>query len=137
MLHGPTRTFKQCIDIDGNIRWQPGGVDCSLAGMHPVCQMTRVESGVTVASYTSKGYSTKGLHVQKIGENGTTIWTENGLVITDDYYTSHSLSSDGMGGVIIGWGTKKGWFTEEKAFIQRVSASGKLLWGENGIRLNK
>ena len=105
--------------------------------MHPACQLTRIEPGVTVTSYTSKGYSTKGLHVQKLETSGNPVWPENGLVITDDYFTSHSLSSDGMGGIIIGWGTKKGWFSEEKAFIQRVSTSGQLLWGENGIRLNK
>ncbi len=129
--------YAQHIDSFGNIRWKAGGVNVSLAGMNPSCLVTETGSGSIIASYTPKGYETKGIHIEKMDTDGIVSWQENGIVITGDYYTSQSISPDGTGGVIVGWGTVNGWFSPEKAFLQRVDSAGRLMWGDSGIRINK
>jgi hypothetical protein len=129
--------YAQRINSNGNILWPAGGVNLSLSGMNPGCLMVGASGGTAIASYASKGYSTKGLHVQKLNADGITAWQENGVVITDNYYTTQCLSPDGTGGAIVGWGIGKGLFTKEKAYLQRVNAAGQLMWGLTGLRLNK
>jgi hypothetical protein len=129
--------YAQRIDSNGNFLWKTGGVDVSLAGMNPACFVVSDGKGSIIVSYTSKGYETKGIHIEKLSADGITAWEENGVVLTDDYYTSQSISPDGTGGVIVGWGMSKGTFTKEKVSIQRVSSTGQLMWGERGIRFTK
>jgi hypothetical protein len=40
--------------------------------------------------------------------------------------------SDGQGGIIAAWGLSK-----SGAYVQRLNADGRLLWGEKGIKLGK
>jgi hypothetical protein len=77
-----------------------------------------------------------GLYLQRLNGSGQIQWPENGIRVIDDEYQGYSIAPDGQGGVIVGWGVGKGLFRSEKAYIQRVNADGKLLWGEEGIRLN-
>ena len=43
---------------------------------------------------------------------------------------------EGKGVQFVGRGIGKGPFISEKAYVQRVNADGKLLWGEERIKLN-
>ncbi len=88
-------------------------------------------------SFKEAGTSKKGVLVQRLDSTGKTAWPGNGVVVTDSDTTGHFISFDGQGGAIVAWGIGKGTFNSEKGYVQRVSADGKLLWGENGIRLNK
>ncbi len=76
------------------------------------------------------------LHAQKVNGSGQTVWPTNGVAVTDNGFAGNSISPDGYGGVIVAWGVGRGTFSSEKAYVQRVSSEGKLLWGE-GIELNK
>lgn len=77
------------------------------------------------------------LYVQKLDSNGNTIWAANGIPVTEEGFSSQFISPDGQGGMIAAWCVSKGLFSSEKAYVQRISADGNLMWGEEGIRLNR
>jgi hypothetical protein len=133
-----TNLFAQRLDAAGNIKWQAGGINVSLAALNLFCSIINAGDGNTIAAYSflENGGNRQGLHVQQLNANGQTVWPENGVAVTDAIYASHVISPDGQGGAITAWGIGKGLFGSEKAYLQRIDSSGKLLWGENGIRLN-
>lgn len=76
------------------------------------------------------------LHAQKLDSKGQSLWQDNGIPVVEDGFAGYSTSPDRQGGLIVAWGVGKGIFGSEEAYVQRVSADGKLMWGETGIRLN-
>jgi hypothetical protein len=128
--------YAQRIDASGDVLWQPGGINVSADAINPGHMIVSDGTGGALVSYFFSE-TRKDLHVQKVGADGKTIWPENGVQVAGGDYSGYSIAPDGQGGVIIGWGVGKGTFSSEKAYVQRVSADGNLLWGEDGIRLNK
>jgi hypothetical protein len=129
--------YAQRTDAQGHTMWISGGVKVSLASPNPRSSMVSSGDGGAIIAYgfLENGGNNQGLHVQKINADGQTIWPENGLVVTEGFFASQDIAPDGDGGVIIGWGVGKSFFSSEKAYIQRINSQGQALWGEEGIRL--
>lgn len=127
--------YAQRVDQDGNLLWQAGGVKVSSTSLNPHHAIASDGSGGAYISYSLPG-DWKMLHVQKMNNDGKTLWGENGVLVIDREYAGHSVSPDGLGGVVIGWGSSRGTVGSEEAYIQRVHADGTLLWGAAGIKLN-
>ncbi len=132
---GEASIYAQRADEHGNLLWQAGGVKVASTSLNPRPMIVSDGAGGAIVSYSFQEDG-KMLHVQKLDSSGRTAWQENGVSITESGFSSHYISSDGQGGIVISWGIGKGTFSPEKAYLQRVSADGRLLWGENGIRLN-
>ncbi|MDD4986769.1 MAG: hypothetical protein PHQ43_13535 [Dehalococcoidales bacterium] len=127
-----TGVYAQRIKADGTISWQAGGVKVSSTPLNPFPMIVSDGAGGAIVSYVLE----EGLYVQRLNGNGERVWPENGIRVIDGEYQGCSIAPDGQGGVIVGWGVGKGMFSSEKAYTQRVSTDGKLLWGEDGLRLN-
>jgi hypothetical protein len=128
--------YAQQVDASGHISWPAGGAKVSGTSLNPHPSIVSDDTGGAIVSYSYKEDG-KVLHAQKIDASGNTLWQENGISITDSGFASQSLTSDGKGGAIIAWGVGKATFGSERAFIQRVNTDGKLMWGEEGIRINE
>ena len=118
-------TYAQNIGADGNIKWQPSGKLLSSSG-----PQRAVSNGSGGAIFTFGR-----IRAQRIDADGRTMWPDDGILFTDSKGT-HDISCDGYGGAVIVWGIGKDMFSSEKSYVQRISADGKLLWGDKGIRLN-
>jgi hypothetical protein len=127
--------YAQRVNADGNIMWQPGGINVSADAINPNHMIVSDGSGAAIVSYFFSE-SRKDLHVQKLAGDGKTLWAENGVQVNGDDYSGYSIVADGLGGIIIGWGVNGGTFSSGKACVQRVGSDGNLLWGKEGIRLN-
>jgi hypothetical protein len=141
LRNGLASIYAQRVDSSGVMKWQMGGLQvCYIKSNTSLFFRQAVSDGLGGALVTCRfkeaGTSQKGILVQKLDSNGRAVWSSNGIVVTDSDTAGHSISSDGQGGAIVAWGVSKGMFNSEKAYVQRLSADGKLLWGENGIRLN-
>ena len=99
--------------------------------------MTSVGSGgaIIACSYKEAETGKKGLLAQRLDATGKAVWS-NGVVVTESDHITHVLSSDGQGGAIVAWGSGKFMFKSERSYVQRIDSEGKLVWGEEGIRLN-
>jgi hypothetical protein len=129
------RICAQKVDEDGNLMWQAGGVKVASTSKNPFPQIIGTGQGDIVVSYSFEE-DRENLHVQKLGSNGDTLWAENGISVLEGEFSGQFIAPDGQGGAIVAWGVNKGLFSSEKAYVQRVSADGQLMWGEDGIRLN-
>ncbi len=121
--------YAQKIDANGNIKWQPGGVE--------VCYIkTRASFWPRMAVSDGSGGAivTFGTRAQRIDADGRTVWPDDGVIFTAG--GTHDLDSDGHGGAVIAWGRGKSMFKSERSYVQRIDSNGSLLWGEEGIRLN-
>jgi len=124
--------YAQKVDADGTISWQAGGVKVASTSLNPHRMIVTDGAGGAIVSYSLE----EGLYVQRLNGGGQTLWLDNGIQVTDGEYQGYSIAPDGHGGLIVGWGIGKGLFSSEKAYVQRVSADGKLMWDEDGVRLN-
>jgi len=70
-----------------------------------------------------------------IDADGRTMWLDDGVIFTAG--GTHAMDYDGHGGAVIAWGRGKSMFRSEKSYIQRIDSNGNLLWGTEGIRLNR
>lgn len=126
---GSMSLYAQKIDADGNLRWQLGGEEVCYIETHSSFwprMAVSDGSGGAIVTYSNRA--------QRIDADGRTMWPGDGILFTDR--GTHDLAYEGHGGAIIAWGSGKSIFRSERSYIQRISADGKLLWGEEGIRLN-
>ncbi len=72
-------------------------------------------------------------YVQRLSADGTPMWGENGLLISDfnNDQEDSQIISDGAGGAIVLWPGSLG--SGNDLFAQRVGHNGELLWGEEGL----
>jgi hypothetical protein len=127
--------YAQKVDAGGTISWQVGGINVASTSLNPHPRIVSGSLGEVLISYSFQEDG-KMLHVQKLSNSGQTLWLENGVQVIDGEYQGYSISPDGQEGVVVGWGVGKGLFSSEKAYVQRISAEGKLMWSEEGVRLN-
>jgi len=129
LRNGLASIYAQRIDADGHFRWQLGG--------EKVCYIETNQSfwpRLAVSDSQGGAIITYGNCAQKIDADGRTMWPSGGIMFAGG--DTHDLACDGHDGAIIAWGSGKSMFSSEKSYVQRVSAEGKLLWGEKSIRLN-
>jgi len=131
--------YAQKIDAEGNIKWQPGGEEvCYIKTNSSFWPRTAVSDGsggaIIAWGYKEAKTNKRGLLIQRLDADGRTMWPDDGILLTER--GTHAMAYDGYGGAIVAWGVGKSIFKSERSYIQRISADGKLLWGEEGIRLN-
>ncbi len=106
-------------------------------------------SGLIAPTITSDGaggaivawgdYRNRGadFYAQRISAAGEVQWTANGVSIsTDTNGQGVAIASDGAGGAIIAWGANPLDIDGDRAFAQRVSATGAVLWAVGGVLLS-
>ncbi|MFT3681834.1 MAG: hypothetical protein QM791_16295 [Ferruginibacter sp.] len=79
---------------------------------------------------------------QKIDANGALKWgasdkpvlAYNTFNLESEYVYLNSAINDGSGGVYIAWGTRIDTFA--RIYIQHISSTGTVLWGEGGLKVN-
>ncbi len=83
---------------------------------------------ITWRDYRDNG--NQDIYAQRIDNNGTVQWTENGIAIciaTNDQYTP-AITTDGNGGAIIAWWDFRAgpYSVEADIYAQQVSSNGQL-----------
>ncbi len=127
--------YAQRMDAMGNPLWGPDGI--------PICTVNYMQSDVRVISDGAGGaiiawqdlrIPAAGLYVQHVTSEGVPTWRVNGVMAAPitclaSYYT---ITTDGSGGVLLTW-QKCTEFTGFDIGAQRVSATGVVRWGANGL----
>lgn len=126
--------YAQCINAQGQVLWPLGGVPITTAAesqVHPVIVSDSL-GGAIIAWDDAQGNNSK-IYAQRISQNGTVIWQEDGVIVADTNYTqlNPDITSDGQGGAIIGW-TQVDPLNCMNIHAQRLDANGVRLWTEVG-----
>jgi hypothetical protein len=139
-------TYAQKIDADGNTHWERNGVQVwNGAGAQGNSSSSVVSDGnggtIVVWCYTPPGSSTDKnmlIRTQRVTSYSQKSWGNDGIPLSNTspgYSFLPLISQDGQGGIIAAWAAGKNIHNAGSSYVQRVSADGKLLWGENGINL--
>ena len=129
----PAAEFAQRISANGAIQWG-SGTPIDTVHYESKWAPTMVSDGsggAVIAWMRSKngGSGSTNPYAQRIGSNGSQLWTANGAVLdtstTDDYLVN--IVGDGSGGAIVAW-------EQNVAFIraQHIDLSGAIQWTPGG-----
>lgn len=128
--------YIQRIDGDGNMLWEENGraycspsVDPRWPGIH-----ADGTGGAIVVWYVYRLYD-EDLFAQRIDADGSALWGAEGRVLSTapDGQRYPGVIPDGSGGAIITWEDWRiGGSDSADIYVQRFSASGDMLWPENG-----
>ena len=125
-----TFTFAQ-------VQWQDNGV-AVRQGENIIWTQTSVacDDGTFVFAWSDTRDGTRGIYAQKVDENGSSLWGENGLVVNHEssYRESPVIIDSGDGEVIIVWIDFRNDYSGD-VYAQKVSSDGIILWAEEGVPL--
>ncbi len=131
--------FAQEIDSQGNLKWQERGVVMSrfaYGGSPHHYMVTDDDGGGILAFYYYDGGRRRTLlQTQRVDAEGKVLWPDE-VLVTTARGGPFSMAPDADGGVFVAWlATHK--FGPLRPYIQRISAEGKPMWGDEGILLNR
>jgi len=135
-FQGSDTVYAQRVDSQGNILWQPGGVQ-AYTGPAEGAQVVSDGAGGAIIAYMRDipcndgrtGYCDSDIYVQKVDAGGNVLWRPDGVPICTGPSAPNTpkIVDDGAGGAII-------YFTfiaDYTAFrARRIDADGHELWEE-------
>jgi len=135
---GGTDIYAQRVNAAGTPLWTADGVVVCNA---PIGQewptIGSDGSGGAVIAWQDLRNTVNGneIYVQRINSSGTSLWTANGVVLTN--VTGEQITprvvSDGSGGAIVTWADLRTPANSYDVYAQRVNSAGTTQWGANGI----
>jgi len=139
---GEEGVYAQKVSADGSVLWQAGGVktlSLPVGVANSVYTMSDGTGGVIVATnFYDLLPRQRGVRMLRLDAEGNTAWViEPVNVSVDVTLGTFTAVSDGQGGVLLAWATRKTDMSDaEVSFVQRIDSNGELLWGHEGIRLS-
>ena len=131
--------YAQRINSAGVPQWTANGIVVSNAsGSQYQPHMISDGAGGFVVTWQDSRSGTFDVYAQRINGLGSSLWTFNGLLVsnaTGDQYDP-ALASDGGNGAIITWADTRnlattGW----DIYAQRISGAGFVQWTANGVAM--
>lgn len=124
--------YAQRVDATGNCLWEyDGAAICTAPFEQYQPRIATDGAGGAVIVWgdcrDNPDVSDSDTFAQRVGASGVAQWVPDGVFVSLERATTHELVTDGAGGVI--------WANSRSALVQRIGASGSLLWGENGLSL--
>lgn len=123
------------IDSQGNYPWGQDGVQLYFGNYSSSLRMAGDGSGglIIVQQDLTEAETRFQVFAHKISADGSLAWGQRGIIL---HYHQRSLEptevvSDGLGGALFIWQVNVG----EDIYIQRVDASGSLIWEQDGKQL--
>ena len=137
--------FVQRLNALGNRVWGDSGVQVTNRPGNVSAGNVAITSngyGGAIVAWVEGDYPEDMMtYTQCIDSAGNILWTQNGITLSDTSMSSGgvAISRDITGRAIVNWSShkKNGVVDTARMFAQRVSPSGQLQWGMNGIRLGQ
>ncbi|MCP5103935.1 MAG: PKD domain-containing protein [bacterium] len=128
--------YAQRLDAPGTPQWTAGGIAiCAAVGPQRFPQVTADNSGGFIVTWfdrrNGKNYD---IYAQRIDSTGRNSWPSDGVPVCTakgEQYDPVPVS-DGNGGAVIIWQDRRHGSNYD-IYAQRIDASGKLQWDENGV----
>ncbi|MFO1497142.1 MAG: hypothetical protein U1G07_01875 [Verrucomicrobiota bacterium] len=94
------------------------------------------EAGMTYVAWRdtrNEGSSHGDIFAQKLGPDGETLWTVNGLAVCTaaDTQSLPAIVPDGAGGAVVSWMDERA--RPKAIFAQRITSAGEAHWAMNGV----
>jgi hypothetical protein len=139
----PRSLYIQRVSDNGTTAWQAGGVGLFDIPSGVPYRLDTVGDGTggAMVSLTFKSVVARnqGIRLRKVSPDGRSVWLVEPVNISVDLpLGAHYTLSDGAGGAILAWSTRRSDFSDSQtSFVQRIGQGGESMWGDNGIRLDQ
>ena len=118
--------------------WLPDGVPvCTASGTQMLTQVIPQGSGGVIITWADLRSGYWDIYAQRLDASGAIRWTLDGAAIcaATHHQAYPQLVSDDAGGAIITWyDSRNGNYTDD-SYVQRINASGSVMWTANGVAL--
>jgi len=123
------------MDNAGNPVWGIDGVQLtSDSNQHYAPKITGTSDGGVVVAWTTAWGNTANVKLQKLDENGNPVWSHPVVFHEAGYqYFLADLHAADNGSVIVSWVEESGFFSNHQLRANKVSATGKKLWGKSNV----
>jgi hypothetical protein len=130
-LHDYYGNSYQIIDKYGQLQFPEPQIlsELYIAAMAPAEATSDGNGGAYLVWYISENGEFPGTYAQRLDSLGNRLWGNDEVMITDFYSPYLSLSTDGVGGLLITMGDCQ----NNSIMAYRLDASGQQLWGNNGV----
>ncbi len=132
--------YAQRLDGDGYILWITGGVPvCTASGGQYKPQIVPDGAGGAIIAWTDMRDGNAAVYAQRIDDEGTTLWTTDGIPVCDTAgsYGWNMASRISMvevpGGAIIAWFDNRN--GDYDIYAQKVDAGGTVQWTCDGATI--
>ncbi|HTR99122.1 MAG TPA: T9SS type A sorting domain-containing protein, partial [Bacteroidota bacterium] len=139
----PYSIRAQHIDSTGAVRWAPGGVimDNYTTNFQEFFSAVSDGHGGVIVAAENFPSAPADVFAQRIDSAGTVRWGAHGVALAPGGISAQSgvvAAPDSAGGAVCVWNDNRYGGTDSAGalFMQRVDASGNLLWGQGGMKLN-
>lgn len=126
--------YLQKINQTGNLSWGNNGIAASkVAANQSNPQLEADDQGTTICWEDYRINKFPSIRARKFSGSGAALWPASlGLADILSSQTNPVMVSDNNNGIIAAWHDNRNTLSLQDIYIQRVSASGKLLWGKTG-----
>ena len=135
--------YAQSVNASGAVQWAANGVAiCTAMGWQQYPRITSDGAGGAIVTWEDNpSGSDYDIHAQRVNASGAVQWTANGvgLCSATGFQLDPRIISDGESGAIVTWmDNRSGDPFDPKLdiYVQRVSASGTVLWKTDGVALS-
>lgn len=125
--------YAQRIGPSAEKRWATNGVFvCSAPGaQYNEVLVTDGDGGAILAWTDRRDDVRSSIYGQRVTRDGAVAWAPDGIRLTETEAVTPVMAPDGQGGAVIVWEDWVDGFFKIRA--QRVSHTGRLLWGPSGV----
>ena len=135
----------QSIDSNGISLWTEGGITQDVKNTNAVYYYPSNGNnpGEVAFVWNCNEDGNLMLRAQCLDVSGNRKWGDEGIKVSSvpaywaGYAAPARISQGGNGGYIVSWASGENIKARTLAYIQRISADGILLWGEQGIKLQE
>ena len=131
--------YAQRLDDNGNILWAANGIvvnaEVDRQGLTRMIPDSNFGAIIVWNDARSGVVGESDLYAQRINSAGSRLWAASGVQISSMAGAEYNqvIISDDNGGAIIAWPDESGSSVDEDIYIQRVDATGNLLWAAGGV----
>ena len=128
------RIYAQRIDSTGALLWDPDGVAvCIDEGNRWGPRIISDDTGGAIITWFDYR-SDIGVYAQRLDPAGTSLWTPNGMIVSDtlNIDSGPEVVTDGEGGAIITW-IQETTYLNCHVYAQKVDPSGVPQWDSCGV----
>lgn len=139
--NGNVDVYAQRLYFNGTPAWVNNGVAvCTATGNQNHPQLVSLAAGEATLTWSDarNGAAQSDIYSQRVDAMGATVWAANGIPVcaAPAQQEGPHIVSDEAGGVVIAWQDYRdgNWLDNiGDIYAQRLSTSGNLLWGLDGV----
>jgi hypothetical protein len=128
--------YHQLLSFSGKPLWGQGGKIATINKGNKTNPQVLTADSTIILSWTNEINKNKDIFIQKFNLKGNHRWKDDVAVVQlprDQF--GQKLLGDGKGGAIVAWIDKRIESVRPDIYAQRISSSGKQLWGSLGIAI--